>query len=148
MACPACRSNPAHPYVCMACKVRTDFTFLNSWGKIKRRVLVTHEVEMSVSIKWVGTRPHPLVCLGGCYGAVGAGQLRQTLGPQSPTHLPPGPLWEKFAGPWCRGANGGDTGSLDKVQIPALPVHGHRERTSGASFSSPVEWGSQLKPLL
>lgn len=41
------------------------------------------------------------------------------------------PLWEKFAGPWCGGTNGGDTGSPDKVQIPALPVHGHGKGLPG-----------------
>lgn len=117
----------------MAYKVRTDFTFLNSWGKIKRRVLVTHEVEMSGSINKVGwhtATPSSVSSwrlLWRCGGRAAAADPRAI---EADTFTA-GPLWEKFAGPWCREANGGDTGSPDTVQIPALPVHGHGKGLPG-----------------
>lgn len=73
----------------------------------------------------------------------------ETVRPTKPkTLLLSGLLWKKFAGPGVRDQMVVTQDPQTRVRILALPTHGPREGTHGASFSSRVEWGSQLNPLL
>lgn len=94
----ACGSNPTHHLLfCMAYELRTNFTFLSSWKKLKGGYFVMHEIQISTSINkvvlahshahWFVSCPQML-----WHGNGEWGQLRQRpFGPQSLKHLLPSP---------------------------------------------------------